>query len=107
MRWQTTSCYIAVALLLNFTPPTRCQSAAQSGDIARLSKRLYTTLIMHSGPWNATALAGEFKKEYDHFNTDGRLAETLKSLYDIRAHDLQKSLMYARRVQEVLKVLDT
>ena len=41
------------------------------------------------------------------WDTHSKNAETLKSLYDIRAHDLQKSLMYARRVQEVLKVLDT
>jgi hypothetical protein len=81
-------------------------SVHRNSNAIRFSKRLYSSMGALGG-WNATSLAEGFRKEFDNVNTDGMLGSALRALYDMRMQDLQVSLVHARRMQEVLAILDS
>ena len=108
-------------LVLSLLTLTQCQNpnnniniksdASRNSNIVRFSKKMYSSLGAMAGaglPWNATALAEGFKSEFDKLSesTNGILGGALKAIYEMRMQDLQISLTHARRLRDVLDVLE-
>ena len=111
--------YLLVLTLLALLTLTQCQNnviniksdAARNSNIVRFSKKMYSSLgaMASAGlPWNATSLAEGFRVEFDKLSesTNGILGGALKAIYEMRMQDLQISLTHARRMRDVLDVLE-
>ena len=108
-------CYLFVLSLLTLT---HCQNsntvksdASRNSNIVSFSKKMYSSLgaMASAGrPWNATALAEGLRGEYTKLSesTNGLLGSALKAIYEMRMLDLQISLTHARRLRDVLDVLE-
>jgi hypothetical protein len=73
-----------------------------NSDIVGLTKRIYASL----GSKEAVDLAQDFKGEYETLNVDGALANKLDALYEMRLEDLQLSVRHAKKMRDLLDVLE-
>lgn len=73
-----------------------------NSDIVGLSKRIYASL----GSKSAADLAQDFKGEYETLNVDGLLGPKLDALYEMRLEDLQLSVRHAKKMRDLLDVLE-
>jgi hypothetical protein len=71
-------------------------------SIIRFQKRLYSAVTTG----NVTELANHFRPTFDDLNQDGILGDTLTMLYDMRLMDLQASVQHARKMRDVIDLLD-
>jgi hypothetical protein len=99
MRWLVLSLLLVVCCL----PSLPCQTARRKSEIVRFSKKMYSSVM---GAVNATTLAEGLSGEFNKLNTDGTLGGALRALYDMHVQDLQVSLQNARKMREVLDLLD-
>lgn len=79
------------------------EAAPPPTNVIHFSKSLYSSLAAE----NATTLAQHFRPAFDSLNQDGRLADTLNILYDMRLMDLQTSVRHARKMKEIIDMLAT
>lgn len=84
------------------TPPPHIPPTA--GDIVSFTKRLYSamgrTTILKD-------IVDDFKGEYETLNYDGKLADKLGALYEMRVEDLQISIRHAKRMKDLVAAMDT
>ncbi len=73
-----------------------------NSDIVDFSKRIYSAL----GSKSVGDLATDFKVEFETLNSDGLLGETLSSLSAMRLDDLQRSVRHAKKMRDLLNLLD-
>ena len=90
-------------ILLCSLPTLSCQNARRKSEIVRFSKKMYSSTM---GAANATTLAEGLSGEFNKLNTDGTLGGALRALYDMHVQDLQVSLQNARKMRDVLDLLD-
>ncbi len=84
------------------TPATH--STPSASDILSFTKRLYSvlgrTIVVKDVVVN-------FKAEYETLNYDGKLADKLIALYDMRQQDLEISVQHTMKMKELLTALST
>ena len=73
-----------------------------NSDIVDFTKRIYSSL----GGKSVADLATDFKVEFETLNSDGSLGETLSSLSAMRLDDLQRSIRHAKKMRDLLNLLD-
>jgi hypothetical protein len=76
-------------------------AAPPPSSVIHFSKSLYSSLAAE----NATTLADHFRPAFESLNQDGRLADTLNILYDMRLMDLQTSVKHARKMKDIIDIL--
>ncbi len=81
-------------------PPSPAHPSAS--DIVSFTKRIYSAL----GNKKPIDLADDFKGEYATLNSDGLLGEKLGTLQEMRLIDLQLSVRHARKMRDLLDILD-
>lgn len=86
----------------NGTPPPHVTPSAS--DILSFTKRLYSALGRTTVVMDVVA---DFKGEYETLNYDGKLADKLIALYDMRLEDLEISLQHAKKMKDLLTALST
>ena len=79
-----------------------CQEGPSNSDIVSFTKRVYSAL----GSKTEAELVEDFKGEYETLNYDGSLGETLDSLYEMRLEDLQISVRHAKKMRDLLDILE-
>ena len=79
-----------------------CQEGQSNSDIVSFTKRVYSAL----GSKTEAELVEDFKGEYETLNYDGSLGEILDSLYEMRLEDLQISVRHAKKMRDLLDILE-
>ena len=95
--WLHTFTALVVALMC----VTSVAADQKSEDIVAMQKSIYSALGQHTVPEVVTL----FLPEFNRLNVDGKLAETLNSLYVMRLLDLQISIDHAKKMRDVLQGL--
>jgi hypothetical protein len=73
-----------------------------AGDLVSFTKRVYSAL----GTKKPAEVALDFKGEYATLNWDGALGERLEAVEEMRIQDLQLSVQHARKLRDLLNILD-
>jgi hypothetical protein len=82
------------------TPPST--QNPNNEDVVSFTERIYSAL----GTKKTAELAVDFKGEYATLNWDGSLSEKLGALQEMRLQDLQLSVRHARKMRDLLDLLD-
>ena len=85
-------------------PPVTKVNTPSASDIINFTKRLYSalgkTIVVNDVVVN-------FKGEYETLNYDGKLADKLSALYDMRLEDLEISVQHAKKMKDLLAALSS
>lgn len=84
------------------TPSPLTNYYPSNSDVVGLSKRIYASV----GSKAPVDLAKDFKGEYETLNVDGTLGPKLDALYEMRLDDLQRSVRHAKKMRDLLDVLE-
>jgi hypothetical protein len=82
-------------------PPGQDSSLSPQKNFVEFMKRLYTEIAY----WDLQSLAKTIKHEYDTYNKDGNLADTLETIYDIRQEDLRSSVEHISKMKTLIDII--
>lgn len=74
----------------------------QVENVVGFTKRIYSSL----GTKPIADLAVDLKSDFDALNSDKKLGETLHGLYEMRLDDLKRSVLHAKKMRDLLDILD-
>jgi hypothetical protein len=77
-------------------------SSKRIENVVDFTKRIYSSL----GTKSIADLAVDFKGDFEALNYDNKLSEELKSLYEMRLDDLQRSVSHAKKMRDLLEILN-
>ena len=99
------ACVLAVCLTepldSTFLPKTD-PAQQRSHDIVSMQKEIYSVL----GQYEVQEIVSRFLPEFKRLDTDGTLASTLDSLYEMRLLEMQISIQHAEKMRSVLDWID-
>ena len=71
-------------------------------DIVNMQKSIYSVL----GQYDVPEIVLRFRPEFQKLDVDGTLAKTLDLLYEMRLLDMRISIQHAKKMREVLDLLE-
>jgi hypothetical protein len=89
MRWALL--FASLTLVAGYEPMS----------VAQLARGMYKELGDTHG--NITSTAAMYQPDYDAINYDGRLGDTLSTLFEIRLLELKTSIQHAKRMLKVIQ----